>query len=196
MILIYGRRRDVLLREQKHHHGHQFFLVLASWVLGSAKFACLQRQKPAMFAQMPLFVYRHFTGAVRTTSSDSRFALFSAPSTPAFSPASRLSNLSDILLSDIFRAAPICRQSPVARTRFKTLIYLKRFGAGACGHHESDRFRAWGGSMFLAFQYGVMYVLSFATIITVFATAIALAVWVVMIACRSIWRLLRRRSIP
>ena len=28
--------------------------------------------------------------------------------------------------------------------------------------------------MFLAFQYGVMYVLSFATIITVFATAIAL----------------------
>src|SRR6516162_5376551 len=82
MILIYGRRRDVLLREQKHHHGHQFFLVLASWVLGSAKLACLQRQKPAMFAQMPLFVYRHFTGAVRTTSSDSRFALFSAPSTP------------------------------------------------------------------------------------------------------------------
>src|SRR5215831_7374177 len=34
------------------------------------KFACLQRQKPAMFAQMPLFVYRHFTGAVYTTSSD------------------------------------------------------------------------------------------------------------------------------
>ena len=29
--------------------------------------------------------------------------------------------------------------------------------------------------MFLAFQYGVMYVLSFATIITVFASAIALA---------------------
>jgi hypothetical protein len=33
-----------------------------------------------------------------------------------------------------------------------------------------------GKSMFLAFQHGVMYVLSFATIITVFATAIALAV--------------------
>ena len=31
-----------------------------------------------------------------------------------------------------------------------------------------------GKSMFLAFQYGVMYVLSSATIITVFATAIAL----------------------
>src|SRR6266566_4255552 len=48
------------------------FLV-ASWLLGSAKFACVQRQKPAMFAQMPLSVYRHFTGAVCTTSSDGRF---------------------------------------------------------------------------------------------------------------------------
>jgi hypothetical protein len=38
-----------------------------------AKFACVQRQKPAMFAQMPLCVYRHFTGAVCTTSSDGRF---------------------------------------------------------------------------------------------------------------------------
>jgi hypothetical protein len=58
-----------------------------------------------MFAQMPLSVYRHFIGAVCTTSSDGRFALFSAPSTPAFSLASGLS-LSDILLFDIFRAAP------------------------------------------------------------------------------------------
>src|SRR5262249_39916522 len=33
-----------------------------------------------------------------------------------------------------------------------------------------------GKSVFLTFAYGVMYVLSFATIITVFATAIALAV--------------------
>src|SRR5262249_23928182 len=82
------------------------FLVLASWLLGTAKFVCLQMQKPAMFAQMPLFVYRHFTGAVCTTSSDGRFALFSAPSTAAFSVASRLSNSSDILLADIFRAAP------------------------------------------------------------------------------------------
>src|SRR5262249_3789367 len=32
------------------------------------------------------------------------------------------------------RAAPP-RQSPVARTRFETLIYLKGFGAGACGGH-------------------------------------------------------------
>src|SRR6516225_12134229 len=80
MILIYGRRHDALLREQKHHHGHQFFLVLASWLLGSAKFACLQRQKPAMFAQMPVCVYRHFTGAVCTTSSDDRFAAFSLAS--------------------------------------------------------------------------------------------------------------------
>src|SRR5262249_18031368 len=84
IVLIYGRRRDVLLREQKHHHGHQFFLVLAAWVLGSAKFVRLQRQKPAMFAQMPLFVYRHFTGAACTTSSDGRFELFSVPSPPAF----------------------------------------------------------------------------------------------------------------
>src|SRR5262249_19536736 len=78
------------------------FPVLASWLLGRSKFACLQRQKPAMFAQKPLFVYRHVTGAVRTTSSDGRFALFSAPSTPAFSLASGLSNSSDILVPDIF----------------------------------------------------------------------------------------------
>jgi hypothetical protein len=49
--------------------------------------------------------------------------LFSAASTPAFSTASRLSNSSDILLSDIFRA-PHCRGSPVARIRFK--------GGGVC----------------------------------------------------------------
>src|SRR5262245_56000701 len=83
------------------------FPVLASWLLGSAKFACLQRQKPAMFAQTPLFVYRHFTGAVCTTLSDGRFALFSALPTAAFSVASRLSNSSDILLPELFRAAPI-----------------------------------------------------------------------------------------
>jgi len=111
---------------------HFFLFWRHAWLLGRSKFACLQRQKPAMFAQMPLFVYRHFTGAVCTTSSDGRFALFSAPSTLA----SRLSNSSDILLPDIFRAAPHCRRSPVARIRFKALIYLKRFGAGACGHHE------------------------------------------------------------
>jgi len=49
--------------------------------------------------------------------------------------------------------------------------------------------------MFLAFQSVVMYVLSIATIITVFATAIALAALLVMITYRSIWRLLRRQSI-
>jgi hypothetical protein len=59
-------------------------------MLGSAKFAPLQRQKPAMFAQMPLSVYRHFTGAVCTTSSDGRFM-------GAFSLASGLSNSSDIV---------------------------------------------------------------------------------------------------
>ena len=91
--------------------------VLGHGCLGSAKFACVQRQKPATFAQMPLFVYRHFTGAI-CTSSDGRLALFSARSTPAFSLASRLSNSLDILLSrDIFRAAPHCRRSPTARSR-------------------------------------------------------------------------------
>ena len=31
------------------------------------------------------------------------------------------------------QSRPNCHRSPVARTRFKVLIYLKRFGAGACG---------------------------------------------------------------
>src|SRR5262249_17827657 len=81
-----------------------------------------------MFAQMPLFVYRHFTGAVCTTSSDGRFALCSAPPTAAFSVASRLSNSSDILLRASSEPPPP-RQSPVARTRFKVLIWIKSFGA-------------------------------------------------------------------
>jgi hypothetical protein len=84
-------------------------------LLGSAKFACLQRQKPAMFAQMPLFVYRHFTGAVCTTSSDGRFALFSVPSTPAFLLASGLSNSSDMV-----QHPDISEPPPVQRTQFKT----------------------------------------------------------------------------
>jgi len=75
-----------------------------------------------MFAQMPLVVYRHFTGAVCTTSSDGRFALFSAPSTAAFSLASMLSSSSDILLPGHLLSRPDCRWSPGARTRFKTLI--------------------------------------------------------------------------
>ena len=45
--------------------------------------------------------------------------------------------------------------------------------------------------MFLAFQYGVLYVLSFATIIAAVATALALVLWPVMIVGRSIWRLFR-----
>src|SRR5215813_4205492 len=87
--------------------------------LGPSRSACLQRQKPAMFAQMPLFVYRHFTGAVCRTSS------------PAFSLASWRSNSSDMVRSPTSRSRPR-RGSPVAPTRFKVLIYLKRFGAGAC----------------------------------------------------------------
>jgi len=45
----------------------RFFLFWRHGCSAAAKFACLQRQKPAMFAQTPLFVYRHFTGAVCTT---------------------------------------------------------------------------------------------------------------------------------
>ena len=132
-----GRRRLAAKRSTFGVAGQApFFLVLASWLLGRAKFDCLQRQKPAMFAQMPLFVYRHFTDAVCTTSSDGRFALFGAASTAAFSLASGLSNSSDILLSDIFRA-PHCRGSPVAHTRFKVLIYLKRFRAGVASTNKS-----------------------------------------------------------
>src|SRR5262249_17946050 len=58
--------------------------------------------------------------------------LISAARMVAFSVASRPSNSSDIIL----RASselPCHRRSPVARTRFKVLIYLKHFGAGACG---------------------------------------------------------------
>jgi hypothetical protein len=42
--------------------------------------------------------------------------------------------------------------------------------------------------MFLAFDYGLMYVLSFATLMTVFASAIALMLGPVMIVGRSVWR--------
>jgi len=45
--------------------------------------------------------------------------------------------------------------------------------------------------MFVAFEYGVLYVLSFATMITVFVTATALAVLLVTVVCRSVWRLFR-----
>ena len=42
--------------------------------------------------------------------------------------------------------------------------------------------------MFLAFDYGLMYVLSFATTIATFATVFALALGLVMIVGRSVWR--------
>ena len=57
-----------------------------------------------MFAQMPLFVYRHFTGA---TSSEGRFALFSVPSTPAVLLGSGVSNSSDMArLPDMLEPPP------------------------------------------------------------------------------------------
>src|SRR5262245_46620126 len=61
--------------------------------------------------------------------------LISAARMPAFSVASRLSNSSDILLFRHLQSRSHRRRSPVVRTRFKTLIYLKGFGAGACGGH-------------------------------------------------------------
>jgi hypothetical protein len=45
--------------------------------------------------------------------------------------------------------------------------------------------------MFLALEHGVMYVLSFATMITVVASAIAVVILLVMTVYRSVWRLLR-----
>ena len=45
--------------------------------------------------------------------------------------------------------------------------------------------------MFLAFEHGVMYVLSFATMVTVVATALALVLGLVMMVGRSVWRLFR-----
>jgi hypothetical protein len=45
--------------------------------------------------------------------------------------------------------------------------------------------------MFLAFNYDLMYVLSFATFITAVATVLALVLLLVMIVGRSIWRLFR-----
>ena len=55
------------VRAGRRTHVPTFFLFWRHGCLAAAKFACLQRQKPAMFAQTPLFVYRHFTGAVCTT---------------------------------------------------------------------------------------------------------------------------------
>jgi len=43
-----------------------------------------------------------------------------------------------ICAKDLFVAA-IRQPSPVARTRFKTLIWLKRFGAVACGGHGFNK---------------------------------------------------------
>jgi hypothetical protein len=45
--------------------------------------------------------------------------------------------------------------------------------------------------MFLAFEHGVLYVLSFAAMITLFASVVALVLLLVMIVGRSVWRLLR-----
>ena len=58
-----------------------------------------------MFAQMPLFVYRHFTGAVCTTSSDGRFASFLLASSP--------SNSSDMVRSRTSRSAVACSAHPI-----------------------------------------------------------------------------------
>src|SRR5262245_12189379 len=59
--------------------------------------------------------------------------------TAAFVNESRLSNSSDIPLPGHLQSRPYYRRSPVARTGFKTLIYLKRFAAGACGGHGFNK---------------------------------------------------------
>src|SRR6516165_11808333 len=61
--------------------------------------------------------------------------LISAARMAAFSVASRPLNSSDIMLRASSEPPHIDRGSPVERTRFKTLIYRKGFGAGACGGH-------------------------------------------------------------
>ena len=43
-------------------------------------------------------------------------------------------------------------------------------------------------SIFLAFDYGLMYVLSFATFTTMFASVFALVLGLLMIVGRSVWR--------
>src|SRR5262249_47336061 len=101
------------IRAGRRTHVPTFFLFWRHGCSAAAKFACLQRQTPAMFAQMPLFVYRHFTGAACTTSSDGRFALFSAPSTPAFLLALGPSNLSDMVRSRTSRSAVACSAHPI-----------------------------------------------------------------------------------
>jgi hypothetical protein len=61
---------------------------------------------------------RQLVGSLATWAARPRH-LFSAPSMPAFSVASRLSNSSDTMRSDILKATPQTRWSPVERTRFK-----------------------------------------------------------------------------
>jgi hypothetical protein len=74
MILIYGRRRDVLLREQKHHHGHRFFPVLAhgcsaarsSPACKGNSLRCLRKCRFAYIDTSPaLSARRHVTAALR-----------------------------------------------------------------------------------------------------------------------------------
>jgi hypothetical protein len=43
--------------------------------------------------------------------------------------------------------------------------------------------------MFLTFQHGILYVLSYATMIAAIASTIALALLLGMTACRSVWHL-------
>src|SRR6516164_1270141 len=79
-------------------------------------------------ANAALFVYRHFTGAACTTSSDGRFALFGVPSTPAFLLASGLSNSSDMVRSRHLGAAPCqlvaCSARPIQNVSPGTTVAI------------------------------------------------------------------------
>ena len=85
---------------------------------------------------------------------------------------------------------------PVSCRADRAELYLRSALLNLPWPSMAGAFSVEGKSVFLASQYGVMYLLSFATIVTAFASATAFAVLLVMMACRSIWRLLCRRSIP
>src|SRR6516164_6660328 len=89
-------------------------------------------------ANAALFVYRHFTGAACTTSSDGRFALFRVPSTPAFLLASGLSNSSDMV-----QHPDISEPPPVQRTQFKTFCRELRCNRKSHLAHGTPQGGAW-----------------------------------------------------
>ena len=77
------------------------------------------KAKACDVAQTPLCVYRHFTGAVCTTSSDGRFA--------AFSLESRLSDPSDMVRSRTSRSRRLLRH-------LNSKLFAGNYGCNRRGH--------------------------------------------------------------